>query len=75
MKKFEEGKRYEMRSICDHNCVWSYTVKARTAAMVTLLDENGKEIKCRINKQISELNNTETVYPLGRYSMAPALRA
>lgn len=75
MKKFETGKRYEMRSICDHNCVWSYTVIARTSAMVTLKDDKGQETKCRVNKQVSEWNNAETVYPLGRYSMAPALRA
>lgn len=75
MKRFEEGKRYEMRSICDHECVWGYTVKARTAQMITLLDDKGKETKCKVIKQVSEWNNAETVYPLGRYSMAPTLRA
>ncbi len=64
-----------MRSVCDHNCIWSYIVKSRTAATVTLIDEKGKEIKCRINKQVSEWNKTETVYPLGRYSMCPSLSA
>ena len=75
MKRFEEGKRYEMRSICDHECIWSYTVKARTAQTVTLIDEKGKELKCRIIKAISEMDNREAVRPLGTYSMAPTLRA
>lgn len=30
MTKFEIGKRYTMRSICDSNCVWGYEVVART---------------------------------------------
>lgn len=75
MKKFEIGKTYSMRSICDHNCVWTYTVKARTAQMITLVDEKGRETKCRICKQVSEWSKAETVYPLGRYSMAPILAA
>lgn len=74
MKKFEIGTTYAMRSPCDHNCIWSFTVTARTAQTITL-DDGKKAIKCRINKQVSEWNNAETVYPLGRYSMAPVLTA
>lgn len=74
MKKFEIGKTYTMRSACDHECVWSYTVTARTASTVTLTD--GKEtIKCRISKKFSEYRNAETVLPLGNYSMCPMLSA
>ena len=75
MKRFEEGKRYEMRSICDYDCIWSYTVKARTAQTITLIDDHGKELKCRIIKAISQMNNREAVRPLGNYSMAPILMA
>lgn len=74
MKTFEIGKTYETRSICDHNCVWSFTVKARTACTVTLDGPDGIR-KCRINKQYSEYRNAETVFPLGRYSMCPVLDA
>lgn len=74
MTKFEIGKTYSMRSICDHNCVWTYTVINRTDSTITITD--GKEIKkCRINKQYSEFRNTETVFPLGKYSMCPVLSA
>ena len=75
MKKFEVGKIYECHSIGNWDCVWSYTVTARTAQMVTLLSDMGEVKKCRIIKGLSEINNTESVYPLGKYSMCPILRA
>ena len=74
MKKFEIGKAYSMRSICDHDCVWTYTVTARTTKTITISD--GEKVqKCRIIKAASEYRNSETVYPLGQYSMAAALTA
>lgn len=74
MKKFEVGKAYKMHSPCDHNCIWSYIVVARSAASVTLFD--GKERKLyRINKKASEYRNAESIKPLGSYSMAPILSA
>ena len=74
MKKFEVGETYNMRSACDHNCIWTYTVTARTNQTVTISD--GKEVKkCRISKKISEYRNAETIYPLGQYSMCPSLTA
>lgn len=74
MKTFEIGKTYSMSSICDHNCIWTYTVIARTAQTITI--EDGKQVKkCRISKQYSEYNKAETVFPLGQYSMCPILTA
>ena len=74
MKKFEIGKEYLMSSPCDHNCIWSFTVIARTAQTITITD--GKQTKkCRISKQYSEYNKAETVFPLGQYSMCPILTA
>lgn len=74
MKKFEVGKTYSMRSACDHNCVWTYTVISRTAQTITISD--GKETKrCRVSKSISEYFGREFIYPLGQYSMAPILSA
>jgi hypothetical protein len=74
MKTFEIGKAYSMRSACDHECVWTYKVIARTASTLTITD--GKETKtCRINKKYSEYRNAETIFPLGKYSMAPTLSA
>ena len=74
MKTFEIGKTYTMRSACDHECVWIYTVTARTAQTITITD--GKESKrCRISKQTSQFRNAEAIRPLGEYSMAPILSA
>ena len=74
MKKFEVGKEYSMTSICDHNCVWTYTVTARTAQTITITD--GAEVKkCRISRRASEYRNADTIYPLGQYSMCPSLTA
>lgn len=74
MKKFEIGKEYSMKSPCDHECVWSYIVTARTDSTVTITD--GKTTKtCRINKEYSAYRNAETIFPLGRYSMNPILSA
>ena len=76
MKRFEVGKVYEMRSACDHDCVWVYEVAERTASTVTLVNPVTSEIKkCRIAKDISEQDGREAVRPLGKYSMSPILRA
>ena len=73
MTQFEVGKEYSMRSVCNHECVWTYTVVARTAKTITITD--GKETqKFRVAK-ISEYRGAETIFPLGQYSMAPMLSA
>lgn len=74
MKQFQINGIYKMRSPGDHNCIWSYIVKARTDSTVTLWDGK-KETRCRINKKLSEMDGAEVLFPLGRYSMAPVLRA
>ena len=74
MRKFEINKTYKMRSICDHECVWTYEVIGRTAQTITITD--GKKVqKCRVATNESEWDDREVVYPLGKYSMAPSLRA
>lgn len=75
MKKFELNRTYSMSSPCDHNCVWSYKVIARTAQTITFLERRGETVKCRVNKSYSEYRDAETVFPLGRYSMCPILSA
>ena len=65
------GNTYSARSACDHNAVWSFVVVARTAKQVTLRDDDGKEIKRRVIVR----DGVEECFPLGKYSMAPRLRA
>lgn len=75
MVQFEIGNVYECRSICDYDCVWSYTVMARTASTVTIRNnETGNVQKNRI-VGYSKVCGIETVYPLGQYSMCPSLCA
>ena len=81
IKKFKVGNLYSMRSACNHECVWTYKVLARTACTVTLAQvmSNGKTkvdtVTCRINKGLSEFCGAESVKPLGSYSMCPILSA
>lgn len=75
MRLFEIGKTYYMFSVCNSDCVWKYTVIARTKSTVTLKDEDGKITVKRIAKKVSEYFNVETIHPLGVYSMAPSLTA
>lgn len=75
MKKFEIGKTYSTRSICDNNCVIAYKIIARTAATVTAVNERGEASKFRINKKISEYRKAETFLPWGNYSMCPHITA
>lgn len=73
MRKFEIGKKYSARSICDHNCIWIYEVISRTAKFITLQDDHGKQIKCKIYNQTG-ICDDEFAYPEGRFSMCPVLR-
>ena len=74
---FTTGKTFFMRSICDYECKWFYTVVKRTAKTVTIqeIDENGEkrgeEIRCRITVR----DGVEEVSPKGKYSMSPVLKA
>lgn len=71
IKQFEIGKTYFCRSLCDYDCVWTFEIVSRTEK--TIITACGKTL--RINPKMTEYNKAETVYPLGRYSMAPTLTA
>jgi hypothetical protein len=67
MIKFEIGKQYFMRFITDSNCKVFHTVTNRTEKCVWLDNGNRYTIK--------QYDGMEIIYPLGKYSMAPSLRA
>ncbi len=75
MKTFEIGKTYSTTSICNSDCVWSYTITARTASTVTAVNKYGEEKRYRIIKKLSEYRNAETILPEGKYSMCPTISA
>jgi len=70
--RFETDKIYRTRFITDHNLTLDFEVVSRTAKTVKFADYNaGEFVTCRIKVW----EGVETCYPLGRYSMAPILRA
>tara|TARA_R110002110_G_scaffold97062_2_gene249554 strand:+ start:249 stop:464 length:216 start_codon:yes stop_codon:yes gene_type:complete len=71
MNQFTIGQTYTCRSIGDRDCVFTITVASRTKA--TIKNTEGKTF--RINKGMSEMRGAESIFPMGRYSMAPIISA
>lgn len=71
VKTFEVGKRYFMRSACNYEVVWVYTVISRTKKFVTLQDDKGRVRR----RGVYVYRNEECANPLGSFSMAPVLAA
>lgn len=65
--KFEAGRSYSTRSICDHNCIITVRVERRTAK--TIVTDEGKRFR------VGEWEGAEFVKPWGSYSMSPIVRA
>lgn len=70
MKKFEEGKTYYSRSVCNHDCIFTIEVVKRTAKTVTYIYEGHER---RSNIKLDD-NGNEYIKP-DNYSMAPVFRA
>ncbi len=67
---FQVGRTYRCRSICDHDCIFSFTVMARTEKTVTIT-VHGKATR----RKVRLCDGVESIDPHGSYSMAPVLRA
>lgn len=72
MSKFQVAQKFQATSACDHECVWTFTVLARTAKFVTLL-EDGAAVPVRVG--VRTWDGVEFCSPFGTYSMAPSLSA
>jgi hypothetical protein len=74
--KFETGKTYFTRSICDRNCIFRITVISRTAKTIraNVEGEGEKTLRIIANNGIFGIP-VERVMPFGRYSMAPVICA
>ena len=68
--QFQVGQTYATRSICDHECIFSFTVISRTAKTVTIT-VHGKPAR----RGISIWNGVEQFSPFGTYSMSPIISA
>ncbi len=73
MTKFKIDETYSCKSVCDQDCVWSFIVISRTDKTITLADQDRKVVTKKISMHYD--GTTETCFPLGRYSMAPILKA
>lgn len=71
MVRFEIGKTYACRSICDWDCIFEFEVVARSAKRLIIKDDLRGERKVGVKI----FNDEEYCKPLGSYSMAPVLRA
>jgi len=70
--QFKVGTVYTCNSIGDLDCKWSFKILKRTMKSVWIKDYHSKET---VRKSISIYNKTELIFPLGKYSMSPILRA
>ena len=71
IKRFKVGETYSTRSACDYDCVFSYTVKKRTAKFITIEDKHGRVRRVGVKVW----GNEESAYPEGTYSMCPVISA
>jgi hypothetical protein len=69
-KTFEIGRTYYARSLCDYDCVFSFTIRARTAKTVTV-DVHGKTV----SRGVRVVDGVESFKPFGSYSMAAVIYA
>lgn len=70
MTKFEVGKTYYARSICDYDCIYSFQILKRTEKSVTV-KVHGKTVR----RGLSVYNDVELFRPFGSYSMAATIYA
>jgi hypothetical protein len=70
--RFLINNTYSTRSSCNNECVYSFAIIKRSEKCVWILEAGEKEI---IRRKIIMYEGIETIYPLGKYSMAPILRA
>jgi hypothetical protein len=72
MKKFEVGKTYSTRSLCDWDCVFSFKILARTAKTVTT-EVHGKIVRRGLSPNWEA--TAESFKPFGTYSMCAVITA
>ena len=70
MKRFKTGTTYSTRSICNHDCIFSFKILRRTAKSVWVKVDDET-----VRRAIEIWDNKETFYPFGKYSMASIISA
>lgn len=67
---FVVGRTYYDRSICDHDCIFSFTIVKRTAKTITF-KAHGK----MTTRGVKMVDGVEQCKPFGTYSMCSIIRA
>jgi hypothetical protein len=67
---FQIGKTYYDRSICDHECIFKFTILGRTDKTVTTV-VSGKTVK----RGLKVYDGVEQFRPFGTYSMCAIVSA
>jgi hypothetical protein len=70
MTAFVVGRTHAQRSICDYECVFSFTILARTAKTVTV-NVHGDVVR----RGLSIWNGVEQFKPFGNHSMCAIIGA
>ena len=70
MKKFEAGKTYQARSICNHDCIFSIEVISRTKKTLKFKDDGGRVRRTKIHTD----SEGERIRP-DKHSMSAVYRA
>lgn len=68
--QFHVGRTYQTRSICDYDCIFSFTILARTAKTVTV-KVNGNTVR----RGLYLYEGVEQFKPFGSYSMCAIIGA
>jgi hypothetical protein len=68
--QFQVGQTYATRSICDYDTIFSFTILARSAKMVTI-NWNGRNTA----RRVFDLDGKEAFRPHGNYSFATIICA
>ena len=71
LNTFKIGDTVAARSVGDYNAIWNWTVTDRTAKFITLIDRDGKTTRVGVKTDAQG----EWALPLGKFSMAPVIRA
>jgi hypothetical protein len=70
-QQFKIGQTYSERSLCDHECIHSFTILARTAKTVSI-EAHGEVIRRKVTPDDA---GVEHFLPFGSYSMCTVVGA
>lgn len=71
---FQIGKTYATSSICDHECIYSFVIRGRTAKSV-LIDDPHTSDKRVVRRRVYVYEGNEQFKPFGTYSMCAIIGA